>query len=100
MRLAVLLLQLALADGKLIGAAVVPHGDFAYDPKLVNDTGGSLQLHSACERAILAHLALCQLWLQTSSLAIGEYRHSIYCRSYVIFVYIWSNAPGSKETIA
>lgn len=24
----------------MIAAAVLPHGDFAYDPKLVNDTGG------------------------------------------------------------
>ena len=31
--------QLTVASGKLIGAVVVPHGDFAYDPKLVNDTG-------------------------------------------------------------
>ncbi len=61
--------QLTVASGKLIGAVVVPHGDFAYDPKLVNDTGppslqfqqlplllvglagGSLELHLACERA-------------------------------------------------
>ena len=35
----VLLANLAAASGKLIGAAVVPHGDFAYDPQLVNDTG-------------------------------------------------------------
>lgn len=44
--------QLTVASGKLIGAVVVPHGDFAYDPKLVNDTGGSLELHSACERPL------------------------------------------------
>jgi len=44
--------QLTVASGKLIGAVVVPHGDFAYDPKLVNDTGGSLELHSACERLL------------------------------------------------
>ena len=34
-----LLANWAVVSGKLIGAAVVPHGDFAYDPKLVNDTG-------------------------------------------------------------
>ncbi|CAK8998059.1 unnamed protein product [Durusdinium trenchii] len=37
-------------EGRLIAAAVLPHGDFAYDPKLVNDTGGSLQLHQAAQR--------------------------------------------------
>lgn len=49
---ALMLANLALlpvASGKLISAAVVPHGDFAYDPKLVNDTGGSVKLHVACE---------------------------------------------------
>ena len=35
----ILLLLLPLVSGKLIGAGVLPHGDFAYDPSLVNNTG-------------------------------------------------------------
>eukprot|EP00438_Fugacium_kawagutii_P028769 Skav212375 [mRNA] locus=scaffold1983:97501:98478:+ [translate_table: standard] len=44
--LSLLLAHLArVSDGKLIGAAVVPHGDFAYDPKLVNDTGHAVVVY-------------------------------------------------------
>lgn len=41
-RLPIGFLQLSAAVGELIGAVVLPHGDFAYDPKLVNDTGQRL----------------------------------------------------------
>jgi len=33
------------AEGRIIGAAVIPHGDFAYDPSLVNGEGGADELH-------------------------------------------------------
>lgn len=33
--------------GKIIGNAILPHGDFAYDPSLVNYEGGSAELHNA-----------------------------------------------------
>jgi len=48
---ALMLANLALlpvASGKLISAAVVPHGDFAYDPKLVNDTGRNVAALLEC----------------------------------------------------
>eukprot|EP01130_Rhizamoeba_saxonica_P006460 TRINITY_DN2569_c3_g1_i1.p1 TRINITY_DN2569_c3_g1~~TRINITY_DN2569_c3_g1_i1.p1 ORF type:complete len:105 (+),score=7.22 TRINITY_DN2569_c3_g1_i1:1-315(+) len=34
---------------KLVGLSVVPHGDFAYDPSLVDYKNGSMQLHKSCE---------------------------------------------------
>lgn len=44
-----LLLQTAVptADGRIVGAAVIPHGDFAYDPSLVDSKNGSLEIHNA-----------------------------------------------------
>ncbi|CAE7217422.1 unnamed protein product [Symbiodinium sp. CCMP2592] len=42
-----LLFQLHAIEGKLLSVAVLPHGDFAYDPGLVNRSGGSVQLHTA-----------------------------------------------------
>ena len=48
---ALMLANLALlpvASGKLISAAVAPHGDFAYDPKLVNDTGRNVAALLEC----------------------------------------------------
>lgn len=35
----------------IVGAVVLPHGDFAYDPELVNKTGGSVELHDASLKA-------------------------------------------------
>ena len=46
--LGLLLAVLALAHtarAVVIGAAVIPHGDFALDPSLVNYENGSLELH-------------------------------------------------------
>lgn len=40
--------QVQLTECKIIGAATIPHGDFAYDPSLVNYENGSSQLHDAC----------------------------------------------------
>ena len=47
--LLLLLLPFAVptADGRVIGAAVIPHGDFAYDPSLVDSKNGSLAIHDA-----------------------------------------------------
>ena len=28
-------------DSKVVGAAIIPHGDFAYDPSLVHNANGS-----------------------------------------------------------
>ena len=36
------------AASVIVGAAVVPHGDFAFAPELVNNTNGSLEVHRAC----------------------------------------------------
>ena len=33
--------------GKILSATVIPHGDFCYDPSLVNYTNGSQELHAA-----------------------------------------------------
>ncbi|CAE7221084.1 unnamed protein product [Symbiodinium natans] len=46
LRLALALLPCAL-EGKLLSTVVLPHGDFAYDPSLVNRSGGSVELHAA-----------------------------------------------------
>ena len=35
---------------KVVGAAVLPHGDFAYDPTLVDDKNHSLELHKGAQR--------------------------------------------------
>lgn len=49
--LAISALATALLAGScnavIIGAAVIPHGDFAFDPGLVNGTGGATKLHEA-----------------------------------------------------
>jgi len=42
--LAVLVL-VVVADAKIIAAVVIPHGDFAFDPSLVNYENGSRELH-------------------------------------------------------
>eukprot|EP00906_Rhabdomonas_costata_P033497 RCo047200 len=39
-----------LADGEVVVAAVLPHGDFALDPALVHYQNGSLELHLASLR--------------------------------------------------
>eukprot|EP01084_Bolivina_argentea_P181671 313732_1 len=41
------ILTFKIIECKIIGAAVIPHGDFAYDPSLVNYENGSLELHNA-----------------------------------------------------
>ena len=43
----VLLWLIERSECKIIGAAILPHGDFAYDPSLVNYENGSLELHNA-----------------------------------------------------
>ena len=35
------------SNAKIIGAAVIPHGDFALDPSLVGNKNGSMELHVA-----------------------------------------------------
>ena len=40
-------LVINLANCKVIGGAILPHGDFAYDPSLVNFENGSYELHNA-----------------------------------------------------
>lgn len=46
---AVLLLGIVVrVDGRIVGAAILPHGDFALDPSLVNYRNGSLHVHKAC----------------------------------------------------
>jgi aromatic ring-opening dioxygenase LigB subunit len=37
----------APSSAKIIGTFVIPHGDFAYDPSLVNNTNGSRHVHRA-----------------------------------------------------
>jgi len=39
-----------LANAKIVGGAVIPHGDFAYDPSLVHGKNGSKELHKAALR--------------------------------------------------
>ena len=42
-----LLLLIHRFECRIIGAAILPHGDFAYDPSLVNYENGSSELHNA-----------------------------------------------------
>ena len=35
------------SEARIVGAAVLPHGDFVYDPSLVHNQNGSLELHEA-----------------------------------------------------
>jgi len=42
-----LLIFLSTANAKLVASVVIPHGDFCYDPSLVNNQNGSLELHNA-----------------------------------------------------
>ena len=37
----------AHSEAKVVAGVVLPHGDFVYDPTLVHDANGSLQLHDA-----------------------------------------------------
>lgn len=37
---------LTVVQGSLIGAAVIPHGDFVWDPSLIHNVNGSLYLHN------------------------------------------------------
>jgi len=39
--------KICVVRSTVIAAAVIPHGDFAYDPSLVDNKGGSLELHRA-----------------------------------------------------
>ena len=52
-------LLLPLAEGRVVGAAVIPHGDFAYDPSLVHNKNGSAEVHRAALEAgrVVAALA-------------------------------------------
>lgn len=36
---------------QVVGAAVIPHGDFAYDPSLVHNKNGSLLVHAGAQKA-------------------------------------------------
>jgi hypothetical protein len=49
--LALLAGRVELCDAVVVGAAVVPHGDFALDPTLVQRANGSQQVHDACLKA-------------------------------------------------
>jgi aromatic ring-opening dioxygenase LigB subunit len=46
------------AAGKIVGAAVLPHGDFAFDPSLVQNQNHSVELHEGCLRVAAAVAAL------------------------------------------
>mmetsp|Transcript_38918 Transcript_38918/g.70861 ORF Transcript_38918/g.70861 Transcript_38918/m.70861 type:complete len:323 (+) Transcript_38918:74-1042(+) len=35
------------SESELVGGAILPHGDFAYDPSVVNFSNGSVELHQA-----------------------------------------------------
>eukprot|EP01083_Nonionella_stella_P150143 477806_1 len=39
-----------ICDGRIIGAAIIPHGDFAFAPSLLKDSIGAQRLHTACNR--------------------------------------------------
>jgi aromatic ring-opening dioxygenase LigB subunit len=39
------------ASAGVVGAAVIPHGDFAYDPSLVHNANGSAEVHAAAIKA-------------------------------------------------
>lgn len=45
-----------VSNAKVIRAAVIPHGGFCYDPSLVQNSNGSLELHRAAD-AVGARIA-------------------------------------------
>lgn len=49
--LATLVLACRPVLSRIVGAAVIPHGDFAYDPSLVHNANGSLAVHNAALKA-------------------------------------------------
>ena len=46
--LSVLISSSLTTEAKVIGGAIIPHGDFAFDPSLVNSSSSALLLHEAC----------------------------------------------------
>lgn len=38
------------STARIIAAAVLPHGDFAYDPSMIEGKNGSLEVHAASVR--------------------------------------------------
>jgi aromatic ring-opening dioxygenase LigB subunit len=48
MLLVTLLAGSGMVQGGVIGAAVIPHGDFALDPTLIDNVNGSAEIHKAC----------------------------------------------------
>ena len=51
LRVIIGMLCIADAGGKIVGAVIVPHGDFAFDPSLVQYQNGSLEIHRAAKAA-------------------------------------------------
>ena len=49
--LLVLLCGSTVGRAELVGAAVIPHGDFAYDPSVVHFANGSVELHNGSIKA-------------------------------------------------
>lgn len=39
-----------VVHGGVIGAAVIPHGDYALDPSIIDNVNGSLEIHRAALR--------------------------------------------------
>lgn len=39
-------LEYTFPSGTIVGGVVVPHGDFAFDPSLVDSKNGSTELHN------------------------------------------------------
>ena len=56
--LLLLLLSPQHATARVVGAAVIPHGDFTFDPSLVHYENGSRELHEAARGAGAALEAL------------------------------------------
>jgi hypothetical protein len=61
------LFSATVVEGRIVAAAVIPHGDFAYDPSLVDYKNGSAEIHNASVDlgAELASLAPDLIFLST-----------------------------------
>lgn len=90
-RLAPLLALPSLAWAKILGAAFLPHGDFAFDPSLVRFQNGSSQLHDAAV-AVGARLAALEPDIILLSTPHGE-------SADVPFLFLDASAARAKATI-
>jgi len=79
----ILALVFESAEGEFVGAAVLPHGDFAYAPQLVRNENGSAELHKAALHAgsVIASWDLDMLILSTPHAIADSVRFALYANT-------------------